>query len=350
MTINTRVKDIVIALDAMGGDNAPSIVLEGASLACQKYPDVKFIIYGNLDILNEHLGNYPLLKNFEVIHCPNSISAHDKPSIAVRNSKDSSMRAAIEAVKDAKANAAISAGNTGALMAISKIILRTLPNISRPAIAGIFPTIKGKTVMLDLGANVECDSEILYQFAVMGDAFAKAILGVLNPKIGLLNIGSEEVKGNDVVKLTWQLLKNNSEYLNFYGYVEGDDITKGTVDVIVTDGFTGNVALKTAEGTAKFIKEIFKEAFENSWISKLSYLLARKSLKKAASRIDGRLYNGAMFLGLNGIIVKSHGSADGLAFSNAISIAIELATQNINQKILEEINIYKPSQTLIDEV
>ncbi|MFV9876088.1 MAG: phosphate acyltransferase PlsX [Rickettsiales endosymbiont of Dermacentor nuttalli] len=333
-------KEPVIALDAMGGEKAPRAVLAGAnSILLSNKPSVKFILYGNKKELDAELYKFTKLKsNCDIVHTDQIVSAETKPSFAVRNGKSTSMWQAINAVKEGVADAVVSSGNTGALMAISKLALRTLPQIDRPAIATLLPTVRNKSVMLDLGANAECSAENLFQFAFMGDAFAKVVLGLSNPTIGLLNIGSEDVKGNEVVKTASAMLKAENIPINFIGYIEGNDIAEGTADVIVTDGFSGNIALKTAEGTAEACKYFFKKAFESSFIAKLGGLLSAPSLRKALKRLDHRLYNGAMFLGLNGIVVKSHGSADDLAFSNAISVAIELVMHDINARISREIN------------
>jgi phosphate acyltransferase len=331
---------LVIALDTMGGDHAPRSVLAGANTICARYSNVTFILYGNETLITPVLDTLPTLKQrSRIVHTSNAILSDDKPSAALRQGKDSSMRLAIDAVKNGTATAMVSAGNTGALMAMAKIVLRTLEGIDRPAIITTIPTLKGKTVMLDLGANVECNADNLFQFALMGDAFARVTLGLESPTIGLLNVGSEDTKGNDTVKAAAAMLKETSLPLNFTGYVEGTDIAEGTVDVVVTDGFTGNIALKTAEGTAKMCRDFLKEAFGGSLLSKLGYLLARPSLKRAFNRLDNRLYNGAMLVGLNGIVVKSHGGTDAIGFEHAISVAIELALHGINDKITEEVHL-----------
>jgi glycerol-3-phosphate acyltransferase PlsX len=339
--------DLTIALDAMGGDNAPLSVLSGAAKFASTNSDVNFILFGDETKLLPLINNYKILKNrYQIIHCEKEIQSDDKPSSALRRGRDSSMWQAIEALQQQQAKAVVSSGNTGALMAIAKIVLRSLPEIHRPAIVGIVPTIKSKLVMLDLGANAECSAENLFQFAIMGDAFAKIMLGIDNPKIGLLNIGSEDIKGNDVVRLASTLLKESETPINFIGYIEGNDIAEGTADVVVTSGFSGNIALKTAEGTAKFCKELLKTAFKSSLLARLGYLLASCAIKSSFKKFDHRLYNGAMFLGLNGIVVKSHGSADDIAFANAISVAYELARQDINDKIIKEM---ESSQKLVVE-
>jgi len=329
-----------IALDAMGGDNAPACVLRGAEMALIRHPGIRFQLYGNRYILEPLLANLSQLKNAStIIHTEGVIAGDDKPSIAVRRGRNSSMWLAIESVKKAEACAIVSAGNTGALMAMSKLILRTLPGISRPAIAALFPTLRGECVMLDLGANVESDEHDLYKFAIMGDAFARAVLGLSRPRIGLLNVGSEDLKGREEVKAAAALLKASDLDLNFHGFVEGNNIAEGTVDVVVTDGFTGNIALKTAEGAARLIRTYLKDAFASSPVAQAGGLLAMGALKAVKDKLDDRKRNGAMFLGLNGIAVKSHGGADAFSFCNAISVAVELVAHHINARIMEEIKI-----------
>ncbi len=329
-----------IALDTMGGDNAPGCVLQGAYMALVRHPGVRFILYGNRYILEPLLVDYPLLKTHSsIVHTEVVIAGDDKPSIAVRRGRESSMWMAIDSVKNGTSCAVVSAGNTGALMAMSKLILRTLPGISRPAIAALFPTLRGECVMLDLGANVVSDENDLYRFAIMGDAFARAVLGLSRPKIGLLNVGSEELKGREEVKRAAQLLKESGLDLNFHGFIEGNDIGEGAVDVVVTDGFTGNIALKTAEGAARLIRTYLKDAFASSPLSRGGALLACGALKAVKDKLDDRKRNGAMFLGLNGIAVKSHGGADAFSFCNAISVAVELVAHHINTRIIEEIQL-----------
>lgn len=324
----------------MGGDHAPASVIQGASLALVRFPELKFIIFGNEAVVQPLLDACPKVKSSsEFIHAEDIITSEQKPSAAIRNSKNTSMGKAIAAVKEGKACGVVSAGNTGALMAIAKLALRMIPGIHRPAIAALIPTMRGDCVMLDMGANVECDGEALMQFAVMGDAFARAVLGLSSPRIGLLNVGSEEAKGHDEVKEAYILLRALSASLNFHGFVEGDDIGKGTVDVIVTDGFSGNIALKTAEGTAKMITHFMKSVFGSSLMSRLGYLFARPALISLREALDPRKYNGAMFLGLNGIVVKSHGGTDAYGFSQAIAATVELAQYDINQRILNEMKL-----------
>ncbi|MFO0389110.1 MAG: phosphate acyltransferase PlsX [Alphaproteobacteria bacterium] len=344
-----------VALDAMGGDHAPACVLRGAEMALLRHPGLRFILFGNRYILEPLLSGHPHLKSAsEIVHTELVIGNHDKPSHAVRRGRNSSMWLAIESVKEGKACAVVSAGNTGALMAMSKLILRTLPGISRPAIAALFPTLRGECVMLDLGANVECDANDLFRFAVMGDAFARAVLGLSRPKIGLLNVGSEELKGRDEVKEALELIKNCGHDLNFHGFIEGNDIAAGTVDVVVTDGFSGNIALKTAEGAARLIRTYLKDAFTSSPIAKSGAFLASGALRAVKDKLDDRKRNGAMFVGLNGIAVKSHGGADAYSFCNAISVAVELVAHHINARIIEELQAttqgsYKPELAAVQE-
>lgn len=327
-----------IALDAMGGDKAPAIVVEGARYVHKTHPHVRFLFVGDEQQLLPLLEKNKLPSHlYDIIHTPDRIAMDEKPSVAVRKGRTSSMRLAIEAVRDGKASATVSAGNTGALMAMSKLVLKSLPGIYRPAIVAVMPAIRRKIVLLDLGANLQCSHHELIQFAYMGDAFAKAVLGMSNPKIGLLNVGSEEEKGHDEVKLAAKFLKQPECPLNFGGYVEGHDMVEGSVDVVVTDGFTGNIALKTAEGTGKMIRQIIKETIESSFLAKIGFMLAQPAFAALKRKIDPRSYNGAMFIGLNGIAVKSHGGSDGKGFANAIRVALTLVEQDINNKIIEEL-------------
>ncbi len=337
MIDNIENKKLVIALDAMGGDTAPDSVINGAESACSKYDDIEFLIYGDENKIAPLLEKTSKLKNSsKLIHTDDFVTNEDKPSFAIRKRRNSSMSLAIKSVKRGEAVAVVSGGNTGALMAISKIALRTLTGIDRPAICGLMPTERGNCVMLDLGANVICDANNLFEFAVMGDAFARIILGIKSPSIGLLNIGAEEMKGNEAVKAASEMLRESELSLNFYGHIEGDDIGKGTTDVVVTDGFTGNVALKTAEGTAKMYTSFLKKALTSSLIAKSGALLVRPSFSIIRNKLDPRTHNGAMILGLNGIVVKSHGGTDAIGFSNAIGVAVKLARHDINRQIIKE--------------
>jgi glycerol-3-phosphate acyltransferase PlsX len=328
----------LISLDAMGGDKAPAMVVEGAALALERAPDLKFLMFGDEAALRPLLAAHPrLAASSELRHTADRISGDAKPSAALRGGRNSSMRLAIDAVRAGEADGVVSAGNTGALMALAKFVLRTLESIDRPAIASFFPTLRGESVMLDLGANVECSAENLVQFAVMGESFARTVLGVQHPTIGILNVGSEELKGHDEVRAAAATLRAGQLAGQFHGFVEGNDITEGTTDVVVTDGFTGNIALKTAEGTARLYSEFLRGAFRSSLTAKLGYVFARHALAKVRERTDPRRYNGAMFLGLNGIVVKSHGGTDAIGFANAIGVAADMVANRINDRIGREI-------------
>ena len=327
-----------IALDAMGGDKAPGIVLRGADIALTRFPQTRFLVFGAEDAVRPLLSKLPTLAEAVTLHHTNEAVADDaKPSQALRGGRQTSMRLAIDAVAEGRADGVVSAGNTGALMAMAKFVLKTLPGIDRPAIASLFPTRRGESVMLDLGANVECDSENLVQFALMGDVFARTVLGLVEPTVGLLNVGAEDLKGNDAVRAASARLRGAMTPIRFYGFIEGDDITAGTVDVIVTDGFTGNIALKTAEGTAKFYSEALRAALRHSLLARIGCLFARGALRKLGARLDPRRYNGAVFVGLGGIAVKSHGSADAFGFANAIGVAIDMAANGFIEKIRVEL-------------
>jgi len=330
----------IIALDAMGGDHAPAIVVDGAALARARYPEIKFIFFGDESQIAPLIAKHSLLRDCSSLrHTDDVISADMKPSLALRQGRKSSMRLAINAVSDGEASSVISAGNTGALMAMAKFVLRTLPGVDRPAIAAMLPTQKGETVMLDLGANIECDAENLVQFALMGAIFCRTVLGRSDPLIGLLNIGTEELKGHDEVRIAASILRERPIPGRLYGFVEGNDITAGTVDVVVTDGFSGNIALKSIEGTARLIAHFLRQVFESSLLSKVGYLLSRNAFKRLKSHVDPSRYNGAMFLGLQGVCVKSHGSADAEGFANAIGVAHDLVARGFNERIAEEMAI-----------
>lgn len=329
---------LIISLDGMGGDGAPDIVVKGAALASERLPTAAFLLYGDEAKLAPLVQAEPALRGrVDIRHTDQVIGSSDKPSHALRKGKKSSMRLAIDAVRDGEAHCVVSAGNTGALMAMSMFSLRTLDGIDRPAISSIFPSMKGTTCMLDLGANVECDSDNLVQFAVMGEVFVRTVLDKQRPTVGLLNVGVEELKGRDEVKQAAAKLRELDLPIDFKGFVEGDDIGKGTVDVIVTDGFTGNVALKTIEGTSKVITTFLKDAFSTNWLTKACYLFALRPLNILRRRVDPRLYNGAVFLGLNGIAVKSHGGTDGFGFSHAIGVAANMAKNDFINRMRDDI-------------
>lgn len=340
-----------IALDAMGGDFGPSVMIPAAASALKKMKKGRFLIFGDEKVINPILDGYPNLKKYaDVTHTDIAISSTDKPSTALRNGKGSSMRLAIEAVKDGVADGVVSAGNTGALMVMSKLLLKALPGINRPAIASVMPTENGKTVMLDLGANLACDAEVLTQFAVLGSVYARVVQGISVPTVGLLNVGTEEMKGHEEIKAAAAILSSVKFPGRYYGFIEGTDITKGTVDVVVTDGFTGNIALKTAEGVGKLTKHFLTDAFKSSPLSMLGYLLCMRSIKKMKDKVDPRKYNGGMFLGVNGICVKSHGGSDILGTENAILVASDLIHNGFNDRVAAEIESLMSQESFVSAV
>ncbi len=328
---------LVIALDGMGGDAAPRIVIEGAGMALREQPDLRFLMFGDRERIDPLLAvDATLAGRVELVHTPDFVASDAKPSQAVRQGRNTSMRLAVDAVKSGAAAAAISAGNTGALMGMATLVLRTLPGIDRPAIAATLPTRKKPVIVLDLGANVVCTDDNLLQFGVMGEVFSRVVLGVAKPRVALLNIGTEELKGDDVVRQAAARLKDASLHIDFIGFIEGHDVTDGVADVVVTDGFTGNVALKIAEGTAGMFTAAMRETFSDGWRAKLGYLVSRPALRKLRDRFDPRRYNGAMFLGLNGVVVKSHGGTDAIGFANAVRVAADLVRRRTNERIIEE--------------
>lgn len=330
--------DLTIAIDAMGGEQAPDMVIRGLALAFERHPNARFLLVGDQSRIRPLLDHHPKLAQVcQLRHTDAVVSDHDKPSIALRSARQSSMRLAIDAVEKGDAAGVVSAGNTGAYMAMAKIVLKTLPGIDRPAIASIVPTKRGESVMLDLGANIQCDANNLFQFAILGEVFARCVLGLKHPRVGLLNVGEEDMKGHEVLRDASALLRAPGLPIVFEGFIEGDDVWEGTVDVAVTDGFTGNVALKTAEGLARLYAGMLRAAFQSSWVAKLGYLLARPALGKLRVRLDPRRYNGAMFLGLNGIAVKSHGGTDAFGFANAVGVAIDMVSEGFNDKIIQEL-------------
>ncbi|MFD2262416.1 phosphate acyltransferase PlsX [Lacibacterium aquatile] len=328
----------LIALDVMGGDRAPDIVVNGAHIARERFPDVDFLMVGDEAKIRPLLDRLPgLAKVSQILHTDQAVRSDEKPSVALRSGRKSSMRLALDAVSKGDAAAAVSAGNTGALMAMAKLSLRMLPGIDRPAIASFFPTQRGESVMLDLGANVTCDADNLVQFALLGDVFARTVLGLVAPSIGILNVGEEEMKGREEVREAAIRLRRTHLAPRLHGFVEGDDIPKGTVDVIVADGFTGNIALKTAEGTSRLVGHFLKESIQSNLLAKIGYLFLRPALTQFRSRIDPRRYNGAVFLGLGGIAVKSHGGTDALGFANAIGVAVDMTINGFIEKLRAEL-------------
>lgn len=331
--------DHTIALDAMGGDFGPAATIPAAAMALEQAPYLRFLLFGDERKIQPLLNQNQKLKDASTVHHTDRVIAGDeKPAAALRSGRDSSMRLAIDAVKDGRAGGIVSAGNTGALMATAKMVLKCLPGIHRPAIASVFPTMRGETAVLDLGANIACDAEILVQFALMGAIYARAVKGIDNPSVAILNVGSEDMKGRDQERAAAAILAQVKFPGRFTGFCEGNDIAKGTVDVVVTDGFTGNVALKVAEGVGDLTGSFIRDAFRSSLPARLGALLAYRALKRAKRRMDPRVYNGGMFLGLNGICVKSHGGMDAFGISRAILVAGDLVKQGYNDRVAKEIN------------
>ena len=332
-------KETIIAVDAMGGDGGPKIIMPSLREFILENKDIRIKVFGDKDILSEHSKNFEeyIASQVEIIHTKEKVLSDDSPSHALRHKKKSSMSMAIQAVKNNEASACVSAGNTGALMAISRFILGTLDGIDRPAIESMLPSLNGHTHVLDLGANVDCKSEHLYQFAVMGSVLSMILDDKDNPSVGLLNVGQEVIKGNIQVKEAHDLLKSST--LNYVGFVEGDDIFCGNIDVIVCDGFIGNIALKTSEGIAKFISSTLKEEFKKNVFTKIAGISSAKVLNSFKKVVDPRRYNGASLIGLKGIIVKSHGGADSFAFNNSLKIALKEVKKDvptcINKKLKE---------------
>lgn len=332
---------LTIALDAMGGDNAPEIVIDGVVIACERFPNAQFLLFGDRRRIDPLLSKQRHISQKVVVrHTEQFVSSEEKPSVALRQGRESSMQLAINAVREGEAEAVVSAGNTGALMAMSKISLKTLSGIDRPAIVALIPTRVGESVMLDVGANVECDANNLVQFGMLGAAYARTVLGRRRPTVGLVNVGAEETKGGDSVKQAAALFRSSNLPFEFFGFVEGDDLGAGTVDVFVVDGFTGNITLKAIEGTVRLYTEYLRQTFGSTILARLSFILARNAFNKMRARIDPRRYNGATFLGLNGIVVKSHGGTDSFGFANAVSVAVDMVSNNINDFIMHELSEY----------
>ncbi|MCP3870270.1 MAG: phosphate acyltransferase PlsX [Gammaproteobacteria bacterium] len=326
---------ITIALDAMGGDFGVAVVVPAALRYLEQDKDVNLTLVGREEAIQQELKNKRYDSRLQVKHASQEVEMDELPSRALRGKKDSSMRVALNLVKQGEADACVSAGNTGALMATARFVLKMLPNVDRPAIITAMPSVNRHTWMLDLGANVDCSAEHLFQFAVMGSELVTSIGDVTNPRIGLLNIGQEEIKGNEQVKGAHELLSTSS--LNYIGYVEGDDIYMGDVDVVVSDGFVGNVALKSSEGVAKMVGHFMKQEFKRSFLTRVSGLAALPVLKGFRNRIDPRTYNGASLVGLRGIVVKSHGGADVMAFDNAIQIAKKAVYTHVPDRIAKHV-------------
>ncbi|WP_350334494.1 phosphate acyltransferase PlsX [Coralliovum pocilloporae] len=336
-------KTITISLDVMGGDEGAAVILPGAELALLRRPDIRYQLYGDEAVVRPLLANYPRLQEKSTFHhCDYSVRMDEKPSQALRKGrKRSSMWQAIEAVKNLDADVCVSAGNTGALMAMSTFCLRTMANIDRPAIAAIWPTLRGESIVLDVGATIGADAQQLFDFAIMGSAMARALFDLKRPSVALLNIGVEEVKGQDDVKTAGRLLREaNLETMNYKGFVEGDSLGKGLVDVVVTEAFSGNIALKTAEGTAKQIASYLRDAMGRTWRARLGYLLAKTAFDKLREKMDPRKANGGVFLGLNGIVIKSHGGTDAEGFASAVELAYDMARNGLMTKIGNDLDRY----------
>lgn len=341
--------DVTIAIDAMGGDHGTRVTVPAAVAYLRKHPDDTIVLVGLADAIEAELGALKAPRVRLRIHAASQVVGMDEsPQVALRSKKDSSMRVAINLVKNGEAGACVSAGNTGALMATARYVLKTMPGIDRPAIASFLPTIKGEVCMLDLGANVDCSAEHLLQFGLMGSALVTALEHKENPTIGLLNIGSEDIKGNEIVKQAAELLQNSD--LNFYGNVEGNDIFKGVTDVVVCDGFVGNVSLKTTEGLAHMLRNFLREEFSRNIFTKMAGLVAMPVLNSFKRRVDSRRYNGASLLGLKGIVVKSHGSADEFAFLCAIERAAEEARGGMLHNISAHIEKWHHARQPVAEV
>jgi glycerol-3-phosphate acyltransferase PlsX len=335
MTESAIPEPFSLAVDAMGGDDAPTMVVAGLALAAERHPGARFLLVGDEAKLTPLLASHPSARAACTIrHAGESVSGDMKPTVALRL-RDSSMRVAIDAVANGEATGLVSAGNTGALMALAKIVIKTLPGIDRPAMAATVPSARGDVVMLDLGANVVCDSRNLVEFAVMGEMFARTVLGIPEPTIGLLNVGSEELKGDDRLRRAADVLRISHIGPRFQGFVEGHDIAAGTTDVIVTDGFTGNVALKTGEGALKLMGGLLRQVFTSSLSAKIAYLLARTGLDRLREWLDPRRYNGAVMVGLNSVVVKSHGGTDALGFAHAVDVAMNMVTHGFTAGIAD---------------
>jgi glycerol-3-phosphate acyltransferase PlsX len=330
---------ITISLDAMGGDAGPEMVIAGAAVAKERRPDLRFVIFGEEQAVLPVLEATPRVRDVSTFHhCDVTVQMDDKPSQALRKGRwKSSMWRSVQAVRDREASAAVSAGNTGALMAMARFCLKSLPGIERPAIAAIWPTLKGESVVLDCGATIGADARMLVDFAVMGAAMARSVFGLERPTVGLLNIGVEEVKGVEQVREAGRVLREiDHPGFEYRGFIEGDDLGRGTVDVAVTEGFAGNIALKTAEGTARQIAEYLRSAMGRTWTARLGYLFARSAFRLLREKMDPRKVNGGVFLGLNGMVIKSHGGTDADGFASAIDLAREMAKNDLIRMIAED--------------
>ncbi|MEW5422465.1 phosphate acyltransferase PlsX [Amorphus sp. 3PC139-8] len=339
-------KNVTLSLDAMGGDGGPEVVLPGAEIGLERCPDIRYEIFGDLPRLEPILEKCPRLKEASQLHhCEVAVQMDDKPSQALRQGRwKSSMWKALEAGKNGTAGAVVSAGNTGALMAMAKFCLRTMPSIERPAIAAIWPTIRGESIVLDVGATIGADAQQLIDFSILGGAMARAVFGIERPTIGLLNVGVEEVKGLEEIKAAGRMLREAGlASIDYTGFVEGDDLGKGTVDVVVTEGFSGNIALKTAEGTARQISEYLRAAMSRTLQARLGYLLAKPAFDRLREKMDPRKVNGGVFLGLSGLVIKSHGGTDAEGFASAVELAADMVRNDLMSRIAADIDAYHAS-------
>jgi glycerol-3-phosphate acyltransferase PlsX len=328
---------LTVSVDAMGGDAGPSVVVAALARCIIRHPNVRFLLHGDEAELKPLLAKRAkLAERLEIRHTVERVRMEDKPSQVLRRGRNTSMWRTIECVAKKEAQVAISAGNTGALMAMSMFQLRTLDGLDRPAIAAIWPTSRGQSVVLDVGANIETDAQQLVDFAVMGQAFARAVFGLERPTVGLLNVGEEDMKGHDFLKAAAQILRSANLPIEFHGFVEGDDITDGTTDVVVTDGFSGNVALKTAEGTAKMVVSFLRTAMKRTLLGQIGGFFASGALNALRRKLDPRASNGGIFLGLNGVVVKSHGGTDALGFASALDMAIDMTKADVNSIIVAD--------------
>ena len=338
--MSRNAKTITIALDVMGGDEGPSVVLAGAEISRRRYPEIRFVLHGEADAVLPELDKYPTLKEQSVFHpCEMSISMDDKPSQALRHGRRvSGMWKALESVKSGEADVMVSAGNTGALMAMSRFCLRMMEGIERPALAAVWPNLQGESIVLDVGATIGADAEALVDYALMGSAMSRALFDLKRPKVGLLNIGVEEVKGLEEIRTAGARLREiDLPGLDYRGFVEGDDLGRGGVDVVVTEGFTGNIALKSAEGTAKQVGSYLRDAMSRTWLARLGYLLAKQAFNHLREKMDPRKVNGAVFLGLNGIVIKSHGGTDAEGFASAIDVGHNMIRNELQAKIAHDL-------------
>ena len=334
----TNKGEIVLAIDAMGGDAGPAAVVDGVAKAVSKGLRAKFLFFGDEKTIAPLVAEAKGLDGSEIRHAENVVQMTDKPSHVIRRGRDTSMWLAMTAVKEGEAQAVVSGGNTGALMALARLQLRMIEGVDRPAITALWPTPRGKTVVLDVGANVEADEKQLVQFAIMGEAFYRSLTKIDKPTVGLLNVGAEDLKGHELIRTAARILREADPEMAFKGFVEGDDISKGAVDVVVTDGFTGNIAIKTAEGAARLLGKWLKDALTGTWNARLGALMMAPGLRKFKERIDPSANNGGVFLGVNGIVVKSHGGADAYGFASAVNMAARLARRPFLDEVAETVD------------